>query len=463
MFVRHLADNLAAHQIGGFKESMSFAYRICRSCMTTTEKAQTNFKECYFEVRTPEDHKRQCDELERSALRSEVSKGYGINRKSILNSIPNFSVAQNLPHDIMHDLLEGVVPYELKLMLKYYVRECRYFTLSQLNERLINYEFGYTETADKPSALCDIRPEGISLRQSAAQMWLLATTIAFLIGDFVPESCQHWQCFLLLLKICSISAAWSLSDSSIDYLSIIIEEHHDLFARLYPERTIIPKMHYMVHYPSQIRNFGPLVHSWCMRYESKLRVLKRASRHGNCKNICKTIAKKHQHLLCYYLNNGTPFLSKIIELGPAESSISVSDHPEFHNYISKTAITTTEDVLQHPKFIKFEHMLLKPGAYLFMGTGVLYPKFCKVVQLIHFRSLYYLKLQECVSEHFDDHYHSFAISLSQIYNFCPVPSLPLFPVLHLRKVCTLSKIKYITLKLKYNNYHIMFIITSIHV
>ena len=85
-----LADNLAAHQIGGFKESMSFAYRICRSCMTTTEKAKTNFKECYFEVRTPEDHKRQCDELERSALRSEVSKGYGINRKSILNSIPNF-------------------------------------------------------------------------------------------------------------------------------------------------------------------------------------------------------------------------------------------------------------------------------------------------------------------------------------------------------------------------------------
>ena len=35
-----LADNLGAHQIGGFKESMSFAYRICRSCMTTTENAQ---------------------------------------------------------------------------------------------------------------------------------------------------------------------------------------------------------------------------------------------------------------------------------------------------------------------------------------------------------------------------------------------------------------------------------------
>ena len=45
-----LADNLAAHQIGGFKESMSFAHRICRSCMTTTEKAQKYFLESNFEL-----------------------------------------------------------------------------------------------------------------------------------------------------------------------------------------------------------------------------------------------------------------------------------------------------------------------------------------------------------------------------------------------------------------------------
>ena len=38
-----LADNFAAHQIGGFKESMSFAHRICHSCMATTDKAQNNF------------------------------------------------------------------------------------------------------------------------------------------------------------------------------------------------------------------------------------------------------------------------------------------------------------------------------------------------------------------------------------------------------------------------------------
>ena len=43
-----LSDNLAAHSLGGFKESMSFAYRICRSCMATTAAIQTNFVESSF-------------------------------------------------------------------------------------------------------------------------------------------------------------------------------------------------------------------------------------------------------------------------------------------------------------------------------------------------------------------------------------------------------------------------------
>ena len=40
-----LADTKAAHLLGGFKESMSFAYRICRSCMITKDEAQSCFRE----------------------------------------------------------------------------------------------------------------------------------------------------------------------------------------------------------------------------------------------------------------------------------------------------------------------------------------------------------------------------------------------------------------------------------
>lgn len=173
-------------------------------------------------------------------------------------------------------------------------------------------------------------------------MWLLATVLPLLIGDLISESSEHWYCFLLLLQICSIAAAREIKHSSIEFFSVIIEEHHEHFKKLYSDKNIIPKMHYMLHYPS-IRNFGPLIHSWTMRYESKLRVLKRASRHGNLKNICKTVAK---NLLCYYLNKSNQFLHHDIEVGPIESTMSLSQYTEFHEYICDKIMSMEEKVDQ---------------------------------------------------------------------------------------------------------------------
>ena len=46
--VAFLADNLAAHEIGGFKESFSFARRFCRSCMANVSCSRTYFNESNF-------------------------------------------------------------------------------------------------------------------------------------------------------------------------------------------------------------------------------------------------------------------------------------------------------------------------------------------------------------------------------------------------------------------------------
>ena len=90
-------------------------------------------------------------------------------------------------------------------------------------------------------------------------------------------------------------------------------EEHTLFHKLYPDISIIPKIHYMVHYPSQMMQFGPLIHTWTMRHEAMLSIIKRAS-HGNFKNVSLTVAKRHQHLLCYHLNCGLSFLARDAEV-----------------------------------------------------------------------------------------------------------------------------------------------------
>ena len=172
-----LADSLAAHTIGGFKQSMSFALRICRSCMATTDQIQTGFTENCFVVRTPEMHRRQCHEIESSeALHDHYSTNYGINRASTLDSVANFSVVNNLPHDIMHDMFEGVLPYELKLYLQYCV-EKKYFSIQELNSRIRSFDYGYSELSSKPSEI-DVRVSrggsDMKIRQSASQMMVLA-------------------------------------------------------------------------------------------------------------------------------------------------------------------------------------------------------------------------------------------------------------------------------------------------
>ena len=141
--IAFLADSLAAHAVGGFKESMSFALRICRTCMTTPEESQTCFSEKICELHNPEQHFNQCLMLEGLLV---YSTNFGINRRSILEDVPGFSVVAGIPHDIMHDLFEGVMPFELKLLLIHCVQK-KYFSVDLLNERLERFDFVF----DKPS------------------------------------------------------------------------------------------------------------------------------------------------------------------------------------------------------------------------------------------------------------------------------------------------------------------------
>ena len=77
---------------------------------------------------------------------------YGINYESTLNELEHFHVANGqLPQDAMHVLLEGVIPYSFKLMLRSFVNNKKYFSLNLLNERIFCFNFSYTESRDKPA------------------------------------------------------------------------------------------------------------------------------------------------------------------------------------------------------------------------------------------------------------------------------------------------------------------------
>ena len=82
-------------------------------------------------------------------------------------------------------------------------------------------------------------------------MWCLARMLPLLIGDFIPVADDCWENFLRLLKIEEIVFAQRTSTQLAAYLALLVEEYLTQFSEL-NERRMIPKQHYMVHYPTQI-------------------------------------------------------------------------------------------------------------------------------------------------------------------------------------------------------------------
>ena len=212
--------------------------------MVTPQLSQKVLTEDDCQLRNPETHFEQCQLLD-GDLRGHYSTTYGINRHSVLEEAPGFSVATGIPHDIMHDLFEGVVPYEMKHLISHCLQN-KYFSLDMLNDRIELFDF----VDDKPSRLDkDASNNSIKIRQSASQMMSLSSNFPLLVGDKVPEEDKHWLSFLLFLKICKIAISPVCTYDTIAYFKILIEEKLAVFIELYPDSRLIPKFHY---------NYGPL-------------------------------------------------------------------------------------------------------------------------------------------------------------------------------------------------------------
>lgn len=97
------------------------------------------------------------------------SKKYGINSETPLLKLQYFNLCSgSLVPDVMHDVLEGVLEYETKLLLRYCIDEKKYFTSMELQDWMEGFEYGYTETPNRPTPITReiLRKKDNSLNQN---------------------------------------------------------------------------------------------------------------------------------------------------------------------------------------------------------------------------------------------------------------------------------------------------------
>ena len=112
------------------------------------------FCENELQLRTLEDHKLQCDLLEDPITYADYSKEYGINHRTSLMDLKYFnSYSSALVPDVMHNVLEGVLQHEVKLVLQHCVDSMKYFWLTQLTQIMETFEFGNMEVTNRPTPI----------------------------------------------------------------------------------------------------------------------------------------------------------------------------------------------------------------------------------------------------------------------------------------------------------------------
>ncbi|KAJ8037515.1 hypothetical protein HOLleu_18345 [Holothuria leucospilota] len=191
------ADTLAAHDILGFLGPS--ANRFCRLCLAKREEIQTKFSEEEFVLRSIKQHDEHAEAASTQRLGDPAS---GV-RTTCLNELRHFHCATNYNLDVMHDMLEGVCPFEVKLLLHYFIYDAQFVSLETVNQRIKAFNYGFCDRKNKPSQLLATRMRNQAdhkLGQKAAQMWCLTRMLPLLIGDKIPVGDGHYEILLLLLQ-----------------------------------------------------------------------------------------------------------------------------------------------------------------------------------------------------------------------------------------------------------------------
>lgn len=281
-----LGDNLGVNTLLEFSKSFSSGSfcRFCKAQRTDCNKLSVEQKAM---MRTVENYK--CDIDYQDPTKT------GIMKDSCFNKIPSFHVVENFCVDAMHDICEGILHYDLCQIILYLLQDMHYLTsLSILNQRKQTFDYGSTEIGNFSGEIKLSHLKSKHLKMSAREMLTFAMYLPLMIGDLVPAEDEIWQFLIILIDIIDLILCFEVTDDLVLTLQRKIKIHNNQYVKLFKD-TLKPKFHFLTHYPTVLKNSGPVRNFWCFKFEAKHKSFK-AYAHSitSRKNICLTLAKKFQ-------------------------------------------------------------------------------------------------------------------------------------------------------------------------
>jgi len=304
-----VGDNLGSHGLGGFVESFSKATYFCRYCEITHKAFHASDGELVGGTPRTADSYNQCiDRLNQMNRQKKIYKGIKFN--SVFNELQSFHVClPGLAPCLAHDLFEGLIAYDLKLFIDYFVQE-GWFSFNDLNKLLKTFPFTLSNKRDRP---IPVEETSARVKGGAWQVCVFLMTFPLIVRNHIKdENDEVWRALMLLIEIVEIVICHSCNTSYLPFLQSCLEEYVRSRKTLFPHVPLRPKHHYFgSHYAELFLAFGSLIRVFTLRFESKHSFFKRYCRATrNFINITLSCAMKHE-LHQAYLRTGADFTPEV--------------------------------------------------------------------------------------------------------------------------------------------------------
>jgi hypothetical protein len=284
-------DNLGSHALGGFTENFSSVESFCRFCYYTKSKLDEK-ENCLCERRTITNY--TSDLANKRAVDSHHN---GVKFDSVFNELAHYHVCDSgLPPCLGHDLFHGAFSFDLQLIFKELARQ-NVLSIQTSNAILQKCVQSFRNFYSFPK----INPQNKKLRGSMSEVYKIITVLPYFLLFAPPEAIEKqpdlMNLMMKMVRITQLAVAPSISVDQVCLLTAEIEEYFRLRLQIFPNNQLLPKHHFLCHYPELIREYGPLGKFWTLPFEHKHQYFKIMMGHAkNYINESKLLAERHQFL-----------------------------------------------------------------------------------------------------------------------------------------------------------------------
>ena len=183
-----------------------------------------------------------------------------------------------------------------------------------------------------------------------------------------------------------------------------------------------PKAHFLQHYPQMIERFGPLVKT--LRFEAKRNYFKTAIQCSkNRKNVCFTLAKRHQMLMYLHYQKSNLLLHDEPEaISIKEVPIEALEQP-ISEILRQNLDIYVSDLLLQAKAVVFEGQRYNVEEVVVVGFHDDEPLFGYIRSIWHFKSGIYDLCDLIIIIRFNPHYNSYEVLLSAVLDLVNLKNL----------------------------------------